>query len=387
MGTIRAGKRFPLWRHKGTGLWAKKIRGKFYYFGADKAKALERYERDRKYLEEGREPPPVAGGVTVADAVNAFLNERKARVESGELSGGMWGEYFHACEQVVETFGRGRLVDDMRPDDFGKLRAAAAKRLGPAALSKFVTMTRTVFKFAYESELIGTPVRYGSHFEKPPRRVMRLEKATKGPKLIAAADARKLIDAADPQMKAMILLGLTCGFGQTDCSNLQRRHLAVRPGWLDMPRAKTGTPRRCPLWPETAEALAAVADVRPEAKDPADADCVFLTRHRNRWCRYKDGGEDKRGLTLDAATLAFAKLKRRAGVKAPGGFYVLRHTFRTIADEVKDQPAAMAIMGHSDPTMSGYYRELVADDRLLAVVGHVRAWLMADSAKVGAAGR
>ena len=64
MGTAGGGKRFPLWKHKGTGLWAKKIRGRFFYFGSDKAKALERYERERKYLEEGREPPPVAGGPT-----------------------------------------------------------------------------------------------------------------------------------------------------------------------------------------------------------------------------------------------------------------------------------------------------------------------------------
>jgi hypothetical protein len=61
MGTAGGGKRFPLWRHKGTGLWAKKIRGRFYYFGADKAKALERYERERKYLKAGSRHRPGAG--------------------------------------------------------------------------------------------------------------------------------------------------------------------------------------------------------------------------------------------------------------------------------------------------------------------------------------
>ena len=97
----------------------------------------------------------------VRDLVNSFLTARRDRVDSGELTAAMWGEYFGACEQVIESFGRDRLVDDLRPDDFGRLRAAAAERLGPASLSKFITMTRTLFGFAYKAELIrhSGPVR------------------------------------------------------------------------------------------------------------------------------------------------------------------------------------------------------------------------------------
>jgi hypothetical protein len=54
---------------------------------------------------------------------------------------------------------------------------------------------------------------------------------------------------------------------------------------------------------------------------------------------------------------------------------VLRHVFQTIADEVKDGPAAGLIMGHVDNSMSNYYRELINDERLQAVVDHVHDWL------------
>jgi integrase len=57
------------------------------------------------------------------------------------------------------------------------------------------------------------------------------------------------------------------------------------------------------------------------------------------------------------------------------GFYTLRHTFRTIADEAKDQPAADFIMGHEVAHMSSVYRETISDERLKAVTDHVRAWL------------
>jgi hypothetical protein len=61
------------------------------------------------------------------------------------------------------------------------------------------------------------------------------------------------------------------------------------------------------------------------------------------------------------------------------GFYTLRHVFRTIADSARDPVAIGIIMGHSDPSMGGHYRERVDDARLVAVVNVVRAWLWPES--------
>ena len=41
------------------------------------------------------------------------------------------------------------------------------------------------------------------------------------------------------------------------------------------------------------------------------------------------------------------------------GPYTMRHVFRTIADEALDRVAIDAIMGHSDPSMGGHYRERI----------------------------
>ena len=60
------------------------------------------------------------------------------------------------------------------------------------------------------------------------------------------------------------------------------------------------------------------------------------------------------------------------------GFYTLRHTFRTVADEAKDQPAADYIMGHETPHISSVYRETISDERLKAVSDHVRTWLFGE---------
>lgn len=64
------------------------------------------------------------------------------------------------------------------------------------------------------------------------------------------------------------------------------------------------------------------------------------------------------------------------------GFYTLRHVSRTIADESKDQPAVDFCMGHEVAHMSSVYRETISDDRLHAVVDHVRKWLFPSSASI-----
>jgi hypothetical protein len=69
-------------------------------------------------------------------------------------------------------------------------------------------------------------------------------------------------------------------------------------------------------------------------------------------------------------------LMKSVGIHQQGfGLYVCRHVFRTIADEVLDEPAINWIMGHADPTMADEYRESVSEDPLQAVTDHVRHWV------------
>jgi integrase len=75
------------------------------------------------------------------------------------------------------------------------------------------------------------------------------------------------------------------------------------------------------------------------------------------------------------------KLLNKLGINGHRNFYVLRHTFRTIADGAKDQPAADFIMGHEVAHMSSVYRETISDDRLRAVTDHVRQWLFSPVAE------
>jgi integrase len=85
-------------------------------------------------------------------------------------------------------------------------------------------------------------------------------------------------------------------------------------------------------------------------------------------------GED--GIVKDAICGEFSKLLRKMGIKRDRvNFYALRHTFRTIADRMRDRPAVDRIMGHTDGSQAEAYREYIEADRLQDVANHVRAWL------------
>jgi integrase len=376
-GLAAKGNRFPLSCHS-TGQWRKKIRGHIYYFGTDRDKALARYVAERSDLEAGRTVKHfsvVGGGVTIADLCNQYLIARRRHVEMGELSAATWSQYLGVCKRLVAIMGRETPTAGLTAEDFARVRARVAAELGPRALGSFVVIVRSVFKWGWESGQLDSLVRFGPDFKRPSKRLTRLTKPG-AKRTLTAEECRRILEAADPQLRAMILLGLNCGYGPSDCSRLDRTNLEREPGWLDGPRVKTGIPRRCPLWQQTVEAVLAVESVRPRPKHEKDADAVFLTRNGNRWVVHHDRGQVGKAVSRrDTVGEAFARLSQKCGVVVTGRFYALRHTFRTVADGARDQVAAAMVMGHASHDMASVYRHGIGDDRLRVVTEYVRSRL------------
>jgi integrase len=358
---------FPLTAHP-AGYWCKKIRGKIHYFGPwdDPDGALAKYNAQKDALHAGRKPREDTEGLTVKEAANAFLNAKDALLAAGELSVHTRANYQRASDTLVAHMGKSRLVVDLDPQDFAALRNKMAKKWGPHRLAVTIQHIRSIFKHALDSGLIDKPVRFGPGFKRPAKKTFRLHKAEQGMKLFSADELRRILDAASTAMKAMILLGVNCGLGNSDCGNLPLTAVDLDTGWLDYARVKTGIARRCPLWPETVQALREVLAVRPTPKKEEHAGLFFVTKYGGPWA--KD--------TPDSPiTKETRKLLDSLGINGHRNFYSLRHTFRTVADEARDQPAADYIMGHARDDMASQYRERISDARLKAVTDHVRAWL------------
>jgi len=362
-----------------SGRWCRKVRRRFYYFGkvADDPeghKALDEWLRVKDDLLAGRKPrPPGDHGITVGDLCNHFLTHKTTLVESGELAQRTFERYYAACKRIVLVFGKGRIVEDLRPDDFQLLRSVLAKQFGPVALGNEIQMTRSVFRYGVEAELFDKAIRFGPGFKKPSAKTLRLNRVAGGPKMFTPEAVHAILKVAGPNMRAMILLGLNGALGNTDVGELPIKAIDLNGGWLDYPRPKTGIMRRIPLWPETLEAIQVVLKNRRDPKNPENGSLLFVGP------RGESYTGNHRGYRV---TQEFSRVVAKAGIEGRT-FYDLRRTFQTIAEGSRDLVAVQSIMGHAPATgdMSAIYRQRISDDRLRAVVEHVRNWLFGSTAQ------
>lgn len=392
-------KDFPLFPHA-SGRWAKKIKGKLNYFGrwgtkqggkivqvedveASALEAARVYELQREALQAGRTPRPVDdAGYTMRDLANEFLTSKSNKLESGELSRHTFSDYQRTCKRMIEHFGRMRRVDDLGPDDFETYRKKLAKEFSIVTLKNEINRCRIVCRWAYKSKKIKEEVAFGESFEKPSARMLRKSRNEAGPRLFRADELRRIIEASDPWMRAMVLLGINGGLGNTDIANLPKSAIDFDGGWLNYPRPKTEIQRRIPLWPETIATLREAIDTRPAAKSPEDSGMAFLTVQGNRWVRIQPSKSNpQQFVTINTVAHRFGALLKKLGISGRHrlGFYTLRHTFETQGGESKDEVAVDAIMGHVDNSMAAVYREQISDDRLRSVTDHVHGWLFSDA--------
>lgn len=246
--------------------------------------------------------------------VNQFAAAKQDQVDADELSRRSLKDYETTGKRLAAEFGRNRLLADIGTDDFAALRKKLAKQWGPATLSNEIQRVRVFFNYAFKKGMIEQPMRYGAGFDRPSKKVLRKARAEKEEQVFEAYEIRAMINGAlavdkrpskkvlrkvraevgkrpsnkvlrkaraekeGPELvepgqplKAMILLGINCGFGNADCGTLRMKDINLETGLIDYVRQKTGILRRCPLWPETVAAIRETLADRPAAKDePAD---------------------------------------------------------------------------------------------------------------------
>jgi integrase len=382
---------FPLTIRQHDGRIQKKIRAadsnttKTYYFGRmpDWQSALELYQKQRDDLYLGKVPREKLSNdpeaVPLHRVINEFLTHKRDLLEIDELAHRTFQDYLAVGRHLADFFGRDRLVSAITKDDFADYRKALAKRFGPTALTVELQRIRTIFKFAWDEEIITAPVRYGTRFKAPSKKARRMARVQNGERMLEPADLRRVLKAAGTPLRAMVLLALNAGLGNSDLANLPIKAIDLKSGWINFARVKTGIPRRCPLWPETIKAIKAALADRPFAKDAKDDEILFLTPTGQKWVRISArdvSAETERLVVTDKITGEFAKLLAALKLKRAGiSFYALRHIHRTISAGSLDREAANLIMGHSDGSMSEAYIERIDDGRLQAVANHIRGWL------------
>lgn len=360
--------RFPT-TPRADGRFQKRINGHLYYFGqdGDRAAALLEYDRVKHDLYAGRKPRPTAdelATLALKQLANRFTDEKEAQAKAGDISPGHMADYRHAIRRMLKHFGGARLVDDLRPEDFSGfaryLRTVA--KLGPYAFNRERACITAMFNHAAENGWLLHGVAFGSGFKKASISTMRGMKKTR---LVAGKDVKRLIAAADPQLAAMIWLGVNGGYGATDCSDLLKVDVDLKAKRIHTVRDKRKIIRMVPLWPETVKAIALLLSER--ADDPH----VFRKPDGKLWV------QEKESANINAVTKVFAALMDELAIERQTGvsFGALRHTFATFAHDHGDRDGRRRIMGHRFEGMDDIYVDAVFWRRLKKITDHVRSKL------------
>ncbi len=343
--------KFPLTLHK-TGQFCKKINGKLHYFGTDKQKALQRYLEQAAYLHAGKAPThrPSQDRLSIKILCNLYLDHQESRAEIGEIQSRHVSDQILLLKDFVRFVGPNRPVSDISTIELQNYRKRLIKaRKSPNTINNRIAAVKAMYNWALDNEVIDNAPRL--------KAVKKVTSPKQEKPTFTVSQIHKILHNASPQMKAMIWLGLNCGFGCTDCGELKWKNIDLQNGRVDFPRGKTGIGRNLPLWSETVRALNEI---------PVSGELVFYTRKGNPWVRTVKGvgkGEKEKYKKTNNVSKEFSKLMKRTGLKMEKGvgFYTLRRTAATLTARSGDPFAVQRLLGHADLKMATTYVQDVSE--------------------------
>jgi len=349
--------KFPLTLHP-TGQYCKKIKGKVRYFGTNKKKALEKYLAQATYLHGAQSlAQKISNGkMTLKQLCDLYLRYQNSRVLVGDITAKHYNDLTYSLSRFMSFLGPGCRIENISTLDLQNYKRKLQSSYPSIDRQNLhIGLMKAMFHWARKNDVLDTIPNIDAISKD---RVVHKEKYTFNKKQI-----RKLLSIADVKMKAMIWLGLNCGFGCTDCSRLKWEDLDFKNSRVELARSKTKIGRNLPLWPETIKALKEI---------PRSGALVFTISKDHPWIRTtattNDNGEPKYIIDNRISTI-FSRLMKKVRIQAPKGtgFYTLRRTAATMAARSGDPFAVQRLLGHVDLTMATRYVQDVSEqtDRVI----------------------
>ena len=321
----------PISYHKYTKQYYITRGGRRIYLGSDKNQALVKYHQ----LGLGVEPvqrelaPPVT--ITAKNLANRFLVAQQANWRNPKTTLKCYKDWLG---RFIKDHPQLRIAD-FTVEKFAAWKLSLKERgYSPESINHYLGAVRAMFTFAEETDIV----------EKAPK-LKRVKNATR-PRagsiekpLYTLDDLNRLLKKADPQLKAMIMLALNCGFGPKDIRDLTWDHIDGER--VTLPRSKTGVCQTYLLWLETRALLeeiqqrraALIARMARRRVQHCDNGHVFMTRFWKSWSK-------------DAVAEQFRKLCTKARIPCYG-FYRLRHCASTAMSLVATPHVHRKFMRHS----------------------------------------
>jgi integrase len=322
------------------------------------------------YLHAGKAPKPKGSQdrLSIKILCNLYLDHQEARAEIGEIQSRQVSDQILLLKDFVRFVGPNRTVSDISTFELQNYRKKLIKaRKSPHTINNHIAAVKAMYNWALDNEVIDNAPRL--------KALKKITPQKKNRPTFTIPQVQKMLQNASVQMRAMIWLGLNCGFGCTDCAELKWKNVDLQNARVDFPRGKTGIGRNLPLWKETVHALKEV---------PVSGEFVFYTRKGNPWVRTvkgvgKDGNEKYQ--KTNNVSKEFSKLMKKAGIKMEKGvgFYTLRRTAATLTARSGDPFAVQRLLGHADLKMATTYVQDVSEQTDRAINNTRKLIIQGDS--------
>ena len=405
---------FPLSVHA-TG-WVKKIGGQVKWVcslippvEAEKVWDARKAElRGEVAAEDLEKVAPASPTLTAWQLVNYALADYKARFDRAKITAATYANARRYLRRWGQVVGPNELVANLTPAHFVRYVRAMEKHATKGTQTARATRKAArfyvdaMFRNALDNRFITSLPTYGKRFNNMAVDDIEDSDSDSAEKEVerrtltsteAGTIARYLYDKALaiesagymalPAWKAYtaFLLSLNGGYGATELAQLKwsRIHLSDEIPIIRQKRGKTKVLHRVALWPET---LTALFRLQAEAGDDP---MVFTTKFGKAGVhsslKFDKGGRITGASRTDSIGLAFNRARAACGITnipaGQKGYYIVRHTHRSVSGGANDEAAADVLMGHRLPGMRKVY-QTVDSARLLKVALHVRAWLNPD---------
>jgi integrase len=337
--------KFPLTLHP-TGQYCKKIRGHIYYFGSDKKEALQSYLDQAIFLHgyDNNSQISANGNMLLKQLCDMYLKYQHTKLLAKNLSARHYNDQIGSLNKLMDFLGESCKIKNISTLSLQNYKRRLQKHYGSVCrLNLHISIMKAMFHWARKNDIL--------------KNIPNIDAISRGKVIhqdrftFSSEQIKKLLVFSDIKMKAMIWLGLNCGFGCTDCACLKWTDLDLDNARVKLSRRKTGIYRDLPLWPETIASL---------QKIPRKGSFVFYTNRCNPYIQTLvkiDMNGAEKYTTLNLITTKFSRLIKKTGINVPKGtgFYSLRRTAATIAARSGDPFAVQRLLGHADLTMATRY--------------------------------
>lgn len=318
----------PVSFHRASGQYYVTRGGKRLYLGTDHDDAVEAYHR--LALDRPRKKPTERSApISAKQLANRFLATQSANWRNRDNTLRSYREWLRRFLRDHPSL----VAEDLTVERFAAWKLSLMDRAYAAeSINHYLGAVRAMYRFAEDVGLV----------ERAPRlaRVKNAPRSNgKAKPLYSPEQVKKLLDEADINMRAMILLALNCGFGPKDLGDLQWSHFDGNR--VGLARSKTGIGQTFYLWPETVQAVEIVRRERRQliqrlarrGRIRSDKGRFLVTKYWETWNKNAIGGE-------------FRKLCKEASVHCYG-FYRLRHCASTAMSLVATPHVQRKFMRHS----------------------------------------